>query len=66
MSYSEYIVEDMEYEPDFDTRIGLYELADGVVGCALPELRYVAALALGAVVVALALTIWAINKMRPC
>lgn len=35
------------------------------VGCALPDLRYVAYMALGAVVIAAALALWTARKLRP-
>ncbi len=41
-----------------------YGVSDGSVGCALPDLRYVVYAALGAVVIAFALTMATIKRLR--
>lgn len=58
MSYSEYIIEDND-DPVWSADPAVS------VSCALPDLRYIVYAALGAAIVAAALTLFAVRKLRP-
>ncbi len=55
MSYSEHVVLDND---EFDPVLG-------EVGCAMTDLRYVLALALGLAVIVAALGVWLLNRLSP-